>query len=488
MKTRLVILIAAVLLLATGCTLRWEAEEPAVTPAAEETARPVPTPALPETNEPVRTGVTILVEGVVQAGQPLLPLAFETGGKLQAVYVEAGDDVAAGDLIARLDDTRAQDEVARAQLNLEQAEQDRSNLESQREDRVFSLERAELALEQAEIEASQAITSAQTSLDKAWDDLEAARTASASDLDAARGAVANASANLENARLNLIVTKNSDVVAKNVRDREYEANWHEVSYGEYQKKYQRGEIDKTRLDLEYNNLVTAKERLSQAQARASLALGEADARASEAEEALRQARARLVELENEHAVSAAQAALDQAALNYQRAVQNADPASPNMRLLALDVERAGRAVEDLASADNAVAQAGLALESAQRELTAVELRSPADGTVTSVDAVPGTLVGTGSPIATLLDESELEFHTTNLSERDLAQISPGQAAVVTLKAYADDPIQASVAGIGLQAGAVVGDAATFPVILALGETDQALRPGMTGRAEIYTGE
>jgi hypothetical protein len=50
--------------------------------------------------------------------------------------------------------------------------------------------------------------------------------------------------------------------------------------------------------------------------------------------------------------------------------------------------------------------------------------------------------------------------------------------------YPDAPIEATVVRIGLQAGAPVGDAVTFPVILSLSDTNLELRPGMTGRAEI----
>jgi len=132
------------------------------------------------------------------------------------------------------------------------------------------------------------------------------------------------------------------------------------------------------------------------------------------------------------------------------------------------------------------AQARLALERAQRGLDKVALVAPASGTVLAVQAAPGALVGGGSPVVTLLDMSQPEFHTLNLSERDLAQIFPGQAAVVTLKAYPNEPIQATVVRIGWQAGAAVGDAVTFPVILSLSETDLELRPGMTGRVELHS--
>lgn len=79
----------------------------------------------------------------------------------------------------------------------------------------------------------------------------------------------------------------------------------------------------------------------------------------------------------------------------------------------------------------------------------------------------------------------MQFHTINLSERDLAQIKPGETAVVTLKAYPNDPLDATVQRISLQAGAAVGDAATFPVILVLDTIELDILPGMTGRAEIH---
>jgi hypothetical protein len=41
--------------------------------------------------------------------------------------------------------------------------------------------------------------------------------------------------------------------------------------------------------------------------------------------------------------------------------------------------------------------------------------------------------------------------------------------------------------VGPQAAGLVGDAATFPVIVQLAEVDLDLRPGMTGRAEISGG-
>jgi membrane fusion protein (multidrug efflux system) len=116
------------------------------------------------------------------------------------------------------------------------------------------------------------------------------------------------------------------------------------------------------------------------------------------------------------------------------------------------------------------------------------LSAPQAGLVLTQEAVPGALVGAGAPIITLLDASDLEFHTTNLSERDLAHVRPGQPARVVLKTYPDDPLTGTVVHIAPQAGPPVGDAATFVVSIQLAPSDLALRPGMTGRVEIETSD
>ena len=65
------------------------------------------------------------------------------------------------------------------------------------------------------------------------------------------------------------------------------------------------------------------------------------------------------------------------------------------------------------------------------------------------------------------------------------KLTPGQQAL--LKAYPDTPLTGTVLRIGPQATGLVGDAATFPVILELDTAALDLRPGMTGRAEISGG-
>ncbi len=130
-------------------------------------------------------------------------------------------------------------------------------------------------------------------------------------------------------------------------------------------------------------------------------------------------------------------------------------------------------------------QSEVNLAQAQADLAKTQLFAPWTGTVLTLESYPGALVGGGTPIVTMLDTTHLEFHTLNVSERNLAQIFPGQTALITLKSYPNAPLEATVLRIGWQAGTPVGNEATFPIILVLDETNLEIRPGMTGEVEIY---
>ena len=87
-------ILLAMMFLLVGCAQDPAQVEPSPTPIPDEDIATSPTP--------LRTGVTILADGVVQARQPALPLASETGGILLAVHVQPGDQVQEGDVLAEL--------------------------------------------------------------------------------------------------------------------------------------------------------------------------------------------------------------------------------------------------------------------------------------------------------------------------------------------------------------------------------------------------
>lgn len=374
------------------------------------------------TATPIPTGVTILADGVVQAARPLLPLAFETGGKLLAVNVQPGDVVQAGDVIATLDDAALQEAIANAILQVSQAENGVAQAQAEL-DRLLAWQPDELAIAAAEAN----LTAAETAL------------ANAETSDAAAGnSLTSASVSIDQAERALADAQEAYNTAFDP-GREWELNdpW-------------RADFLKAEREGATRAVEMAQEQLRVAQANYALAAAG---------------------LNNDTAVSA-RANL----VNAQQALAQAQqgPKPEEITAARLRLEQAEISLE----------QSQLSQQQAENALAKAELIAPWTAVVLTVDAAPGALVGSGSPIVTLLDTTQLEFHTTNLSERDLAQIEPGDAVQVTLKAYPNDPLSGRVIRIGLQATGTVGDAATFPVIIALDATDLDIRPGMTGRAEI----
>lgn len=440
MKTKRLSLLMMIVMVLVACSRGLAEDAPSSIPISDEPAAPSPTPVT------VRPGVTILADGVVQPVQPMLPLAFETGGRLMAVHVQAGDLVQAGDEIASLDDTHAQDQVAQAQLNLRVAELALEDLTKEADPAALATALASLASAQANL-ADLTLPPDDQQVLAARQNLNGAKQALQDLLDPPDpDQIQIAAANLAAVEIQLQAAQGA-----------YDQVAHLADVGMTQEamNLQQATINYERAQAEYNQTLEGASDGQIANARAQVAQAEADLDT-------------LLKGPDPDALAAAEAQVEQAQAGLDKLLD-------------------GASAKDLATAEINVAQAQLALESALRSLSDVELIAPASGTVTAVEVVPGSLVSSNVPIVTLLDTTHLEFHTTNLSERDLAEILPGRTALVTLKAYPDDPIEATVVRIGVQAGAaVLGDAATFPVVLVLNETDLDIRPGMTGRVEIRT--
>jgi HlyD family secretion protein len=248
----------------------------------------------------------------------------------------------------------------------------------------------------------------------------------------------------------------SDIVSKNVRDREYEHNWFEANYGEYKQKFERGEIDQTRLDLEWHALLAAKERLDSARAEATLALGEADARVAQAEENLRQARAHLADLQREpdaKELAVAELALEKAQAQWEQLTAGPNPA-------------------DQKQGEAAVQAAELALERAQADLEATVLITPFDGTIIALNAGPGEAVGS-TPFVTLADLTTWQVETVDVDEWLVARIEVGQAVELTFPAFDQKALTGVVASIAPRAERAGGSDPFYTVVVTLSEPGDA---------------
>ena len=384
-------------------------------------------------------GRTVLAEGQLVAVSPALALSFQTSGRLLTLNVMPGDQVEALDVIGTLDDSTLQDAVTQAELQVAQAEtglaQARLSL-----DELLAWQPDETAVALAEAN----LAAAQTALENA----RAADAVAGNSLTSARIAVEQAERHLAD------VQEFHDNVFDPARDWEQYIDKRICHRGEGGGIPCSGPYYSDRIKAERESapgqLQSAKENLEVARAQYDLAQGGVNDDTSVSAHA---------------AVVGAQQAVEQATTG---------PKESEVDTARLQLQQAEISLE----------QSQFSLKLAQDALAQAQLVAPSGGTVLSVDVAVGAMVGPGTPVVTLLDGSGLEFHTTNLSERDLAQISLGQTGLVTLKAYPNEPIEAAVVQIALRAGPAVGDAITFPAMLALDDSGLGLRPGMTGRAEI----
>jgi multidrug efflux pump subunit AcrA (membrane-fusion protein) len=126
-------------------------------------------------------------------------------------------------------------------------------------------------------------------------------------------------------------------------------------------------------------------------------------------------------------------------------------------------------------------QANVSVERAQRNLAQARLIAPCDCVVQEVKLSVGASSDGGS--ITLLDNSQVKFSTTNLTEQDVIKLKAGQTATIRLKAF-DQTFNGKLSAILPVSSGTQGTLALFTALIDLDPTEAGLRPGMTGQAEI----
>jgi HlyD family secretion protein len=126
------------------------------------------------------------------------------------------------------------------------------------------------------------------------------------------------------------------------------------------------------------------------------------------------------------------------------------------------------------------------VEGAQLNLEYTNIVSPVDGTVVSRNATQGETVAASFQTPTLFliatDLKTMEVDA-NVSESDIGGIKQGDEGVFTVDAYPKRTFQAKVSQVR-QSPQNVQNVITYDVVLAVGNSDLALKPGMTATAQI----
>jgi len=378
---------------------------------------------------PTPAGPAAILPAVVSASGKVAParwatLSFPVGGTLADLKVQTGDRVKAQDVLAQLDDSDAQLQVAQAKAALAVAQAQLAQIKA-----APQAERV-AAAEQAVKQAEAARQGAQAQLDQ----LRTGTTKA--DLAAAQAAVAQAEAQRKVAQDN---------------------------YDKTTKCY-----DFTRPDGKKDSVCPGLGTLEE-QARAAL---------SSADQSYQAAVARLNQLKagaTRDQIAAAQANV--AAATAQQAAAQAQ----------LDLLKAGASPEQIKVAEAGVQQAQVAVDVAEAQLKKLHLAAPFDGTIGTVYSRQGEMAAPNQPLLTIGDLSQLQIETTDLGEADVARVREGQSVQVTFDALPGKTFAGTVKRIAPMS-TPGQSGVNYAVLVTLNEADPALRWGMTAFVDIQVNQ
>ena len=144
----------------------------------------------------------------------------------------------------------------------------------------------------------------------------------------------------------------------------------------------------------------------------------------------------------------------------------------------------------LSSARSQVQQAQAALEQAQLDLNHTKITAPVDGTVIARNMDVGQTVAASFQAPTIFqiaqDLTKMQVDT-NVDEADVGQVRMGQPVSFTVDAYPTTTFHGSVNQIR-QAPINVQNVITYDVVVAVGNPDLKLFPGMTANVKILTSQ
>lgn len=371
-------------------------------------------------------------------------LGFPTGGRIVEVAVRPGDQVAAGQLLGRVDDADARQAVAAAEAELASAEAALADAEAG----ATPADRAVAAatIEQARVAAENAESA-----------LEEAASDTAASTEQAEQEVARAAAELEAAKAE------RDQAAHVLEAAAAEAVW--IADGQVEPPP------------------------DPAVAEAEAALAAAEQRVAAAQQALSASR---------QAEEAAEAQEDDA---EDAARAEAEAAAAAQRLAEAQAAQSvqGTRVNQIVQADAAVRGARVALEGARRQLGQAVLTAPVDGTVASVNGRVGELTGAEAPATAgggdtaasaagatafviLHERGPMEVRA-GFAEVDAARLARDQVAEIAFDALPGETVPGRVLSVDL-ASVTESNVVTYYADLALDTIPRALRPGMTATVDV----
>lgn len=402
--------------------------------------------------------------GTIDA-QQAAQLALMVSGEVAEVPVRIGSEVQAGDVLVKLDTAELERAVLNAQQTLAIQEANLATLLAPPTDADRTASEAAVAGAQAQLDdlldgPSEAdIAAAEANVRAANGDIAAAyarfdsnRAAptdaeiQAAELELQLAQQAATSAAEQHTRI-LVTEPNKYLAEDDLADIEYSARVQAVQ----------ANADLAAAQQKYDDLVNGDSNtISSSQASLAAATASRDAAQAQLDQ--------LLVGPSEADIAAAEASLAQAKANLDKLMRG--PTDAQIALSELQVENAR-----------------ISLERAQNNLANAILTAPFDGTVTAVNVSPGEQAN--GTLIELVNNDSLEV-VLDVDEVDLAEMSVGQPAVVTLESWPDVEIDGAIIAIAPKANQDNSALVTYAVNLSLDATNLPVLVGMTANADLIT--
>lgn len=133
-------------------------------------------------------------------------------------------------------------------------------------------------------------------------------------------------------------------------------------------------------------------------------------------------------------------------------------------------------------ADARVLQAQVALDLAQINYAEATLKSPFDGTIASINVVPGEFAESDQALITVATLNDLQIETTDLNEQDITNVRIGAPVDIAIEAL-NDTFRGTVVSISPIADTIGGDV-VFNVTIAFDNQPHGILWGMTAEVTI----
>ncbi|HEY3081793.1 MAG TPA: efflux RND transporter periplasmic adaptor subunit [Chloroflexota bacterium] len=454
-------------------------------------------------------------------------LALAAAGRLKELPIKLGDEVKAGQVLARL-------ETAALDLKLAQAKSAQRTAELKLAQLRTGVRPEEVAAAEAAVQSAQArvadleggalpqdVVQAQSSLEGASAGVRQAAArrdqvragANRADVAAGEQGVQSATSGLQKAEIDLAKVQ-AGATADELRQAELAVEQSKNSLWAQQISRDaicgRGQGGGP-CDAAKEQVAAAETGVTQAQAKLDALRAKPDPKDVQAaqgqvdvaRESLRAAQARLTQLRGgptAEEVRQADAQVESATATQQSALAKLEavrqgPKSAEVQAARsalvqaqtqLALKRSPALPQEVALAEESIKAAELQVQQVQLELENAVLLAPFDGVVGALGANVGEQVGAGTAILTLIDPKATRVDVS-VDEADIGRLAPGKPATITFDPLPEKRFTGKVLGIAPSATVQQG-VATYTVSVSIDDADQPLPAGMSANVSIVVAQ